>query len=260
MVGRDLLRQWVAIVTNVRLAHHRVVRMRGLERRGLDPHLLGEDGGATRGGDETEEWRRWVQRPRAELGVRLQTNEVRVIYRRSCQHHVEPSFWPSRLTWEFEHLHPLALLVLPGKAQTARLELLHERRCDLVPVAVAFPDRARAAVQLAKLAPAVRAGPEHGRAQPEAHRPAHVRARDLGHEDDCGRVRSLRELSRVRAWERADVPRPLDDSELEAEADAQQRDLALARALDCGDLSLGAPYAKTAGDEDAAEQESVRSP
>jgi hypothetical protein len=56
------------------------------------------------------------------------------------------------------------------------------------------------------------------------------------------------------------MPRPLDDGELEAEADAQKRDLALARALDRGDLSLGAPYAETAGDEDPAEQESAWSP
>jgi hypothetical protein len=64
----------------------------------------------------------------------------------------------------------------------------------------------------------------------------------------------------VRARERADVPRPLYDSELEAEADAQQRDLALARALDRGNLALGAAYAEAAGDEDAAEQESLRDP
>jgi hypothetical protein len=64
----------------------------------------------------------------------------------------------------------------------------------------------------------------------------------------------------VRAREPADVPRPLDDSELEAEADAQKRDLTLASALDRGDLSLGASYAETAGDKDPAEQESAQSP
>jgi hypothetical protein len=64
----------------------------------------------------------------------------------------------------------------------------------------------------------------------------------------------------VRAWERADVPRPLYDSELEAEADAQQRDLALASALDRSDLALSAAYTESARDEDAAGQESGRNP
>jgi hypothetical protein len=49
-----------------------------------------------------------------------------------------------------------------------------------------------------------------------------------------------------------DVPRKLDDSDLESKADTQERHLLLSRPLGSGDHSLRTTKSKSTGDEDTA--------
>ena len=67
------------LMSELRLADHRVHGMRGLERLELDVQLLLDRRRRRRGRDEPEEGRRGVQRARAELGVGLQADEVWVV-------------------------------------------------------------------------------------------------------------------------------------------------------------------------------------
>ena len=61
------------------------------------------------------------------------------------------------------------------------------------------------------------------------------------------------ELGRVRALEPRDAARVLDDRELHAEADPEERDLVGARVADRLDLPLGAAVAEATGDEDGVD-------
>lgn len=157
-----------------------------------------------------------------------------------------------RLTRQLEHLHTLPALVLAHEAHPARRKALDERRVHLVPMTMALPDLARAAIQLAHLRPPRRVLLEHGRAQAQAHRAAHVRLRDLGHEHDHGLWGGGVELGGRRAREAAHVARPLNDGELEAEADAEEGLLLFARPLDGEHHAFGAAHTEAAGDEDTA--------
>ena len=56
---------------------------------------------------------------------------------------------------------------------------------------------------------------------------------------------------RRRTREAADVPRPLDDGHLKAEADSEEGDLLLARPLDGEQHALCPAHAESAGDEDS---------
>jgi hypothetical protein len=61
------------------LADHRLLGVRGLEGGQLDVELRRELGGPGGRGDEAQEGRGRVQRARAELGVRLEADEIRVV-------------------------------------------------------------------------------------------------------------------------------------------------------------------------------------
>ena len=61
----------------------------------------------------------------------------------------------------------------------------------------------------------------------------------------CGR-------GKQRTGEPADVPCPLDDCELEAEADTEERDLLFARPLDGEHHAFRATYSETSWYEDTA--------
>src|SRR5262245_24916151 len=82
---------------------------------------------------------------------------------------------------------------------------------------------------------------EHAGVAAEAHRAALLREPALRcHEVDDGMGRLRVDLRRVGPLEAADVPRVLDDRHLHAEADAEERDLVLARVAHGRDLALGA--------------------
>ena len=117
---------------------------------------------------------------------------------------------------------------------------------------VALPNLLRPRVQLPRLRPRLAARLEHRRAQAKAHRPAHVRLRDLGHEHDDGLLGVLDELGRGGVRHLEDVARPLDDGKLEAEADAQKGDALLACPLDRENHALGTTFAETTWYEDTA--------
>ena len=76
----------------------------------------------------------------------------------------------------------------------------------------------------------------------------------LGQQVDDGIRRLGIHLRRVRAVEPDDVPRELGDRDVHAEADAEVRDLALARDAAGEDLPLPAARAEAAGDEHAVDR------
>jgi len=176
---------------------------------------------------------------------------------------------------EFDNLHALTLIVLPDEAQPALLQPLDERRVDLVPVAVALEDRARAAaallavrVQRAQAAP-LAAGLEQRRAQAQPHRRAHRGLVDFGHEHDdagissratttaggagagAGGAGTAAEFLAGGARNAAHVARELDDRDLHAETDAEIGGVVLAGPLGGRDHALCAALAEAAGDQDA---------
>src|SRR5438034_4060354 len=143
-----------------------------------------------------------------------------------------------RVRWQLDHLAQLLALGEAGGAQALVLQSLHVLVVDFVAMAVAFVDHVRA-VDLAREAP----GLEHSALSTQPHRPAEiglfVAALDaavpvlpLGHERDHRVRRVAVEFRAVRAREADDVSRELDHRELHAQADAQIRDLVLARVLD----------------------------
>lgn len=73
-----LARRTGLLAAERRLVDHRALGMRRLERAQLDLELLVDHRRACRGRDEPEERRGRVQRARAELGVRLEADKVRV--------------------------------------------------------------------------------------------------------------------------------------------------------------------------------------
>ena len=75
------------------------------------------------------------------------------------------------------------------------------------------------------------------------------RLHEVDHRVRGGRV----ELARVGAGQAQHVAGVVDRHHLQAEAQAQARDVVLARVLGGGDLALGAPLAEAAGDDDAVE-------
>ena len=75
----------------------------------------------------------------------------------------------------------------------------------------------------------------------------------LGQQVDHGVRRGGIELARVRALETADVARELDHRALQAEADPEERDAALARVAHGRHLALHAPHAEAARDQDAVD-------
>ena len=86
----------------------------------------------------------------------------------------------------------------------------------------------------------------------EPHRAAHVvDLLLLRQQVDHGVGRLGIELGRVRAVHADHVAREVDDRELHAEADAEERDAALARDPRGVDLALDAAHAEAAGDQDA---------
>src|SRR5690606_28125399 len=76
----------------------------------------------------------------------------------------------------------------------------------------------------------------------------------VGHEIDDGVRRVGDELGGVRAVHAADVSGELDDRALHAEADPEERDLALSRVAGGLDLSFRAAIAEATRDEDRVER------
>jgi hypothetical protein len=99
-----------------------------------------------------------------------------------------------------------------------------------------------------------RAGRQHARERAEAHGGALVAfVALLGHEVDDGGA-ALVELARARASARPATLRANSiGRELHAEADAEERDFALARVADRLDFALDAAIPEAAGDEDRVE-------
>src|SRR6266699_1963711 len=156
---------------------------------------------------------------------------------------------------QLDHLAQLLALGEAGNAQALVLQSLHVLVVDLVAVAVAFVDHVRA-VDLARQAH----GLERDALSAQAHRPAEiglfVAALDpavavlpLGHEGDHRVRRVTVEFRAVRAREPDDVACKLDHRELHAQADAEIRDLVLARVLDRLHHAFDAPLAEASGDE-----------
>ena len=99
-----------------------------------------------------------------------------------------------------------------------------------------------------------RAFGELDRLRAEAHRAAEVLdLLLLGQQVDHGMRRLRIHLGRVGAFEAEHVARELGDRDVHAEADAEVRDLALARDAAGEDLSLPAARAEAAGDEHAVD-------
>ena len=156
-------------------------------------------------------------------------------------------------TRQLENLHPLSTLILAHEAQAALREAVDERGVDLVPMTMALPNLARAAVELADLGPRLATLLEHSRAQAKTHRTTHVRLGNLRHEDDDG-LRSRRiELSRRSTRHATHVPRPLDHGELESETDAQEGNLLFTRPLDREHHTFRATHTETPRNEDATD-------
>src|SRR6266566_2335828 len=160
-----------------------------------------------------------------------------------------------RVRWQLDHLAQLLALGEAGNAQALVLQSLHVLVIHLVPMAVTFADHV-SAVDLAREAP----GLERGALSPQPHRAAEigllVAALDaavavlpLDHERDHRVRRVAVEFRAVRARETDDVSRELDDRELHAQADAEIRDLVLARVLDRLHHAFHAALAETAGNE-----------
>src|SRR6266513_1179011 len=155
-----------------------------------------------------------------------------------------------RVRRQLDHLAQLLALGEAGSAQALVLQSLHILVVDFEAMAVAFVDHVRA-VDLACEAPRL----EHGALSTQPHRPAEiglfVAALDaavavlpLGHERDHRVRRVAVEFRAVRAREADDVSR-----ELHAQADAQIRDLVLARVLDRLYHAFDSPPAETARNE-----------
>src|SRR5467141_2067449 len=160
-----------------------------------------------------------------------------------------------RVRWQLDHFAQLLALGQAGNAQALVLQPLYVLALDFVPVAVAFVDHVRA-VDLAREAP----GLERGALGAQAHRAAEiglfVAALDaavavlpFGHERDHRVRRVAVEFRAVRAREPDDVARKLDHRELHAQADAEIRDLVLARVLDRLHHAFDAPLAEAPGNE-----------
>ena len=184
-----------------------------------------------RGGDELAEERRRPRRPRLELRMELRRDEPRVV-------------------GELDDLDEPALLERPADDEAALDELLAVRVVDLVAVPVALGDHRLAAVDLAR----VRPFGELDGLRAEAHRAAEILDLLLLGQQVDHRIRRLGiHLRRVRAVEAADVPRELRDGDVHAEADAEVRDLVLARDAAGEDLPLPAARAEAARHEHAVD-------
>src|SRR5712671_2617224 len=226
--------------------HGPAIRNRGLSRPASNPHsfmLSSRDRGLglaglvlQRGLDERRKERMPAAGRRSEFRMELAADEPGV--RR-----------------QLDHLAQLLALGEAGNAQALVLQSLHVLVVDLVAVAVAFVDHVRA-VDLARQAP----GLERGALSAQAHRPAEiglfVAALDpavavlpLGHEGDHRVRRVAVEFRAVRAREPDDVARKLDHRELHAQADAEIRDLVLARVLDRLHHAFDAALAETTRNE-----------
>src|SRR5882762_4070110 len=159
------------------------------------------------------------------------------------------------MRWQLDHLAQLLALGEAGNAQALVLQPLHVLVVDFIAVAVAFVDHVRA-VDLAREAP----GLERSALGAKTHRPAEigffvpalnaaVAVLPFGHERNHRVRRVAVEFRAVRARKPDDVPRELVHRELHAQADAEIRDLVLARVLDRFHHAFHAALAETARNE-----------
>ena len=180
--------------------------------------------------DEAAEQRRRARRPRLELRMELARDEPRML-------------------GQLDDLDEPTLLERPAHDEARVDDPVAERVVHLVAVAVPLVDR-RLAVQLARARPVG----ELDRLRAEAHRAAEILDPLLLREEvDDGERRLGIHLRRVRPVEPDDVPRELRDRDVHPEADAEVRDLALARDAAGEDLPLPAARAEPAGDEHAVD-------
>src|SRR5881394_2676 len=179
-----------------------------------------------RGADEAREQRVGAHRPRLELRVELAAHEPGVI-------------------GQLDHLDERAVGRQPGAAHPELGEHVAIGVGHLVAVAVA----------LAHFGGAVDLRHARARAQAagigaEAHRAAHFLDPFLrAHQRDHGILALRLELARVRVGDLADVAGELDDRGLQAEADAEERQLVLARPANRLEHALHAAYAEPARNE-----------
>ena len=165
-----------------------------------------------RGRDQPGEQRVRPGRPGAQLRVRLGGHEVRV-----------------RLARQLDELHQAAVRRGAGEDQAARRDLLAVLVVHLVAVPVPLLDLGQAAVRLADQ----RALREQRRVQAQPHRAAEVAARDdvhlVGHRGDHRVAVFSSNSAEFGALDPGQVPGALDHHALQAEAQAQDRDLVLPR-------------------------------
>ena len=184
-------------------------------------------GDSDRAGDEPVEQRVRPVGPALELGMELAGHEPGMVA-------------------QLDDLDEPAVGRLAGQDHPGRLEGLAVAVVDLEPVAVALVDEL-----LAVDRGCLRAGRQAGRVEPEPHRPALVLELALvGHEVDDLVLGELVELGRVSVRRPEDVAGQLDDRALEAEAQPEVRDPAVAGVLRGEDLALDPAVAEPTRDED----------
>jgi hypothetical protein len=185
-------------------ADHSVFRVWRSERCLLGLDLFPQNGFSGGRGDEAEEGWGWIERPAAEFGVGLQSNEEGVVCQKAESGVLGVSmtnkyvYW--RLTAKFKELHSLSLFVFAYEFQPALFKTINVVGVNLISMAMSFPYLPGTAVKLASLRPLLAGGAKHGRAQAEPHGTAHMRFGNFRHEYHDGVPGLIIELGRCRTW------------------------------------------------------------
>src|SRR5262249_53195866 len=177
----------------------------------------------------------WLPRARAELGMELTGDEVRVL-------------------GGLDDLDQLFLGPDPRDAQAGLLEPGQVVVVHLIAMTVPLLDDPLPVEPRGHAALA-----QHDRIEPESHRAALVGQLALLRQEIDHQMRRVRiELGGARAAEAADVARVLDHGTLHAETDAEVRHAPLPGVADRLDLALDAPVAEAARHQDAVHAGELR--
>ena len=161
-----------------------------------------------------------------------------------------------RVRRQFDHFHERAIGAGAGNPHPVRFELCAVIVVDFKPVAVAFGHDRRLIRRMG-----FRARFEATIERTEPHRPADLRDFFLGIEQCHDGVRRVFiELGRIRAGKPEDVTCELDRGTLQAEADAEERDVVLANEANRFDFTVGAPLVEATGNEQAIDARQHRGP